>query len=139
MSKIALLSQDPQFADFAYKMTDRILYWQNLDPNDEVYGSLFGVPTVFTATWMEGLGAALELAKYLDHSEKEQLYFKQLMISFNWLLRLQYSKNDLDELEYKKNALGGFGRSLIEPEIRIDNTQHAISALIKAIHYLNSQ
>lgn len=139
MSKIGIITKDPVFVDFAYKMTDRILYWQNLDANDVSYGSLFGVPTVFTATWMEGVGAALALSKSLGDTEREAIYHQRLMISFNWLLQLQYTKGELKQYGYKQDALGGFRRSLVEPEIRIDNTQHAISALTKAVQYLDLQ
>ncbi len=136
MSKIAILTEDVTFADFAFQMTDRLLYWQNLNEKNEAFGSLFGVPTVFTSTWMEGVGAALELAKHVGDKGKEKFYYQQLMISFNWLLRLQYTENDLHNLGLENAALGGFRRSLVEPEIRIDNTQHAISSLIKALQYL---
>ena len=135
MSRIAIITGNEKFADFAYLMTDRILYWQNIDPDKQVVGSLFGVPTVFTSTWMEGVGAALELAVRFKHEKRAQAYRKQLLLSFNWLLQLQYSIDDLEKLGFSTPALGGFRRSLIEPEIRIDNTQHAISALIRGINY----
>ena len=135
MSKIAMVTNDDQYAAFAYQMTDRMLYWQNID-DDSYLGSLFGVPTVFTSTWMEGVGAALMLARKMGDSQREKTYFNRLMISFQWLLQLQYSKSDLVANGYKEEALGGFRRSLIEPEIRIDNTQHAISSMITAVHYL---
>lgn len=139
MSKIAILTGDIAFADFAFQMTDRLLYWQNLNEEKEAFGSLFGVPTVFTSTWMEGVGEALKLTQHIGDRGREKRYHQQLMISFNWLLKLQYTENDLHNLGLENAALGGFKRSLVEPEIRIDNTQHSISSLIKALQYLNSQ
>ncbi len=139
MSKIAIQTGDANFTDFAYKMTDRILYWQNLDADQEAFGSLFGVPTVFSSTWMEGVGAALKLANHQGDIEREKQYYQQLMASFNWLLKLQYTQEDIQRMGLSKDALGGFKRSQIEPEIRIDNTQHAISSLIKALEYINTQ
>lgn len=137
MSRIARITGDHKYAEFAFEMTDRILYWQNLNPDKIEYGSLFGVPTVFTSTWMEGVGEALLLARDWREAKKENVYFDRLMIALGWLNKLQYSDSEITSLSYPKSAVGGYRRSLIEPEIRIDNTQHAISAAIKALRYLD--
>ena len=133
MSRLAILTSQKKYADFAFEMTDRILYWQNLNQGRVTYGSLFGVPTVFTATWIEGVAEAWKLAIHLNLNEKSERYFRQTMISYKWLLQLQISEQQLQAKGYSEPSLGGFSRSLIEPSIRIDNTQHAISAIIKGL------
>ena len=136
MSRAAIVTQEEKYASFAFQMTDRILYWQNINSSNQEYGSLFGVPTVFTSTWMEGTGEALRLASDRGLSQRESEYLDRLMISLDWLLQLQYTQADIEENKYPASAKGGFRRSLIEPEVRIDNTQHAISSILKAIPYI---
>ncbi|MDA0196044.1 MAG: hypothetical protein O2887_16065 [Bacteroidetes bacterium] len=125
-----------KYSEFVFRMIDRILYFQNLDPDDEVYGSLFSFPTVFTATYMEALGDAILLAKHLNDKKRLNEYSMKAKIGYRWLIKLQYSPEEVNSNGYERIAIGGFRTSFIGPEVRIDNTQHAISALSKGIKYV---
>ncbi|MEQ9423051.1 MAG: hypothetical protein RJQ09_01440 [Cyclobacteriaceae bacterium] len=130
-----LETHDQKYATFVFKMIERMLYRQNLDPEDGVfYGSFDGLPTVFTSTSMEALGDAIRLADALEDKEKSKRYRSRALIAYKWLIHLQYSELDVKNGQ-PQASLGGFKTSLVEPKVRIDNTQHAISALMKGVKF----
>ena len=130
---------EQKYADFAFEMTDYMLYWQNLNPERVVYGSFFGLPDVFSSTYLEALGDAVALARKLNNKKRVDLYAYRSQIGYNWILTLQYGKKEIMQKKLPPEALGGFRTSLHEPLIRIDNTQHSLSALVKGIKYIYNQ
>ena len=49
---------------------------------------------------------------------------------------LQYGETDSGNLKQPKFAVGGFRTSLFDSQLRIDNTQHAISSFAKGIRFI---
>lgn len=128
------ITKEERYAEFMHKMCDYSIRWQNLNPNYVVYGSIYPLPTVFTATTFEGLGDAILAAKVQGNLKRHKLYKERTLIACNWLMKLQYSNTDK---KIPEQAIGGFRKNLYDSKIRIDNTQHAISAMIKAIKNIN--
>ena len=67
-----------------------------------------------------------------NDKEIEEKFIERSIIAYSWLMHLQYDISD----SVPKQAIGGFRRSLHQSEIRIDNTQHAISAMCRGIKYI---
>ncbi len=128
MVEAYLVTNDKKYADFAFDMADYILYWQNLNPNREAFGSLFGLPSVFSSPYLEAIGEVIKLAGHMGLKEKSENYSKKAIAGYNWLMSLQYTSGS-------GKALGGFKKTEYEPSVRIDNTQHTISALVRGIKY----
>jgi hypothetical protein len=118
------------YADYAYQFTDRLLTQQNLDSDDEVYGSFHGIPTVNAGSYLEGLTAAWTVAEKRGDTARAERYRKHALIAFGWLLKLQYPTDRLSP------AAGGFQKSLVDLQLRIDNTQHAVTACAHALNTL---
>ncbi len=131
-----LQTGDEKYAEFVFKMTRKMLRRQNMNSSREVYGSFNGLPTVFTATAIEALGDVLLMLKTYENEDKRIEYTERAKMAFSWLLKMQYTEDEIAKKNLPVQSLGGFRRSLIESEIRIDNTQHAISALCRGIKYV---
>jgi len=134
-SEMYHVTNDRKYSDFAFRMCGYGLTWQNLNPDYIVYGSIYALPDVFTATTFEGIGDAIAVACKTGDTDLADLYMERSLIAYNWLMKLQYSDNDT----IPEQATGGFRCSLYDPVIRIDNTQHAISAMTKGYKYIFSK
>ncbi len=134
-SEMYHITGNEKYADFVFKMCNSSLRRQNLDPGRLVYGSFDGLPTVFTSTTFEGLGDAIPVARKTGNNSLEKKYIQRSKLAYHWLMKLQFSEDGPEH--HQSPAIGGFKRSLHESKIRIDNTQHAISAMIRGVKYMN--
>jgi len=127
---------ESKYADYVLRLTDHLLTQQNLDSGDEVYGSFHAFPSVNTASYLEGLGDAIQLVQEIGDSRREKLYVERAKMGYRWLLLLQYNLDNAKNAKSLERALGGFRHSLTDSRIRIDNTQHAISSLTKGLRFI---
>ncbi|MCB9709302.1 MAG: hypothetical protein H6714_10990 [Myxococcales bacterium] len=67
----------------------------------------------------------------LRHGVKDPALARQIRLGLSALLREQLRADNSYLVEDPSHAAGGFRRSLVESEMRIDFTQHALSALIR--------
>lgn len=132
-AELYCLQPKEKYATFVYKMSDKILKHQNLNKRSIAYGSLFSAPSVFASTWFEGIGDAVKMAKFKQDTIHAKKYAERSLIAYQWLMKLQYQQGD----SVPQQAVGGFRKSLQQPEIRIDNTQHAISAMYRGLKYIH--
>ena len=129
-------SREPKYADYAFLLSDHLLTQQNLDSDDQVYGSFHGFPAANTGSYMEGLGDAIRLAQLTGDSERLKLYVERARMGYRWLLLLQYTEADKNHLKHPEMAMGGFRTSLFNAQLRIDNTQHTISAFARGLRFV---
>jgi hypothetical protein len=85
---------------------------------------------------MEGLGDAIRLAQLAGDSERLKLYTEHAKMGYRWLLLLQYTEADKEFLNNPEMAMGGIRTSLFNPQLRIDNTQHTISAFARGLRFV---
>lgn len=129
-------SREPKYADYAFLLSEHLLTQQNLDGDDQVYGSFHGFPSANTGSYMEGLGDAIRLAQLTGDSERLKLYVERAKMGYRWLLLLQYTEADKNHLKHPEMAMGGFRTSLFNAQLRIDNTQHTISAFARGLRFV---
>ncbi len=129
-------AREPKYSEYAFYLTDRLLKQQNLDSDDEVYGSFHGVPSSNTGSYMEALGDAVHLAQLMKDQQRLKLYCERAKMGYRWLLMLQYVKSDPVDADHLGKTVGGFRESLVKPRLRIDNTQHAISSFAKGLEFI---
>ena len=125
-----------RYADYVFFLGDQLLTQQNLDGNDKVYGSFHGVPSANTGSYMEGLGDAIHVARLAADEERLRLYQERAKMGYSWLFKLQYGESDAATLKQPNLAQGGFRKTLNDSQLRIDNTQHAISSFAKGLRFI---
>ena len=127
---------DPKYADYVFWLSDHLLTQQNLDSDDEVYGSFHAFPTANAGSYMEGLVDSIHLANLTGDSDRVNLYAERAKMAYRWLFILQYTESDKSPLKHPEMAIGGIPTSRVNPQLRIDNTQHSISAFAKGLRYI---
>jgi hypothetical protein len=127
---------EQKYADYVFFLSDHLLTQQNLDSDDEAYGSFHGLPSANTGSYMEGLGDAIHLARLTRDEHRLRLYQERAKMGYRWLVMLQYTASDIADLERPELAIGGFRKTLTDFQLRIDNTQHAISAFAKGLRFV---
>jgi hypothetical protein len=129
-------TREPKYADYVFFLSDQLLTQQNLDADSQAYGSFHGLPSANTGSYMEGLGDAIHLARLAGDTRRLRLYQERAKMGYRWLLLLQYQESDVAELKQPEMALGGFRKTLFDSQLRIDNTQHAISGFAKGLRFI---
>jgi hypothetical protein len=85
---------------------------------------------------MEALGDAVHLAQLVKDQRRLKLYCERAKMGYRWLLMLQYTESDFTDSGHFEMSIGGFRESLVNPQLRIDNTQHAISSFAKGLQFI---
>ncbi len=136
------LTENSDFLDFCFEMTDLQILRQNLIDNyDELGNKLYGylkAPTVNTGVYLEGIGDALRVAKTVDDIIRVKKYHDCLKAGVEWELSLQF--RDVEQLGVPNKAFGGFHRGFTVEDaylVRIDYNQHAISAILRGLREFN--
>ncbi|MEK8023496.1 MAG: D-glucuronyl C5-epimerase family protein [Candidatus Hydrogenedentota bacterium] len=132
MAEAFVLTRDERYRDFAYRLSDDLIAKeQHLEIDDPVFGAFHESPSINTATYLEGLVDACRIAKAEDDHVRHQRYRYSIFAGFRFLSTLQLKSGDSSGQDDDLRA-GGFMSSPKNADIRIDNTQHASSALAKA-------
>ncbi|MFH1809668.1 MAG: hypothetical protein ABIJ09_13055 [Pseudomonadota bacterium] len=124
-----------RYAHFGLQLSDFLLTQQNLDLDDQIAGSFHAFPSANTATYLEGLAEGLRLALQHGDAERAARYRQHLLLGLRWLGVLQIDDVDATYASDPR-ARGGVRQSLEVPLLRIDNTQHSISALVRSLQVL---
>ena len=127
---------EQKYANYVFFLGDQLLTQQNLDGNDAVYGSFHSTPSANTGSYMEGLGDAIHVARLVKDERRLKLYQERAKMGYRWLFLLQYKEFDAAALKRPKMAQGGFRNTLTGSQLRIDNTQHAISSFAKGLRFI---
>ena len=127
---------EQKYANYVFFLSDQLLTQQNLEADDEAYGSFHSVPSANTGSYMEGLGDAIHVARLTGDAERLWLYQERAKMGYRWLLMLQYGESDAATLKRPDMAQGGFRKTLTDSQLRIDNTQHAISSFAKGLRFI---
>ncbi|MHA2101529.1 MAG: hypothetical protein ACW99A_22985 [Candidatus Kariarchaeaceae archaeon] len=132
------LTENSEFKDFSFNMTDTQVARQSLVHELDKYGNdLYGNildPTVNTGVYLEGIGDVYRLAKSLYDSERTAKYYTSLKAGIEWVLTVQFRKKS--QLACPNRGFGGFHRGFDVSDaydVRIDYVQHAISAILRVL------
>jgi len=142
----AMLYEDLQvsaLADFIFARNDWLLEMQQwggtLDA--DLWGRFFnperpeyGPPHASsTGVYMEGLADAWHLARELGDSVRADRYAKTLRRGFRSIAQLQFRdpESDMFYISRQRQVLGGLRTTAYNNEIRVDNVQHCLMALMK--------
>ncbi len=136
LSNMAIGTGEEKYLEYAIRLCRYTLYWQNPNPDDIEFGSFFGLPNVFSSVYLEGIGDCIHALDHFGKAELAGKYRLRARAGYHWLMYVQISKEEADTLRNPKMAFGGFPTSAHDQLIRIDNTQHSISAMTKGLLYV---
>ncbi len=136
-------TKEPAFAEFVYEMNDWLcsLQYDQLDPRRPLWNGGFmkwadgraidASPTIDSAMYAEALAEARRAARAGSDATRYQHYTDVLHRCLQFLVRLQYTDANTQHFEewYRPRLVGGFHASTQDGNLRVDYTQHAVSAL----------
>lgn len=129
--------KNPQYIDFCEgyaAFIERMQYWPGNWDNPDFSGhygfSALMIPQAPAAAgFTEAIVSTYELARH--HGRDASRLERQMSLALDALSRDQIRESNAYLMPDPSKADGGIRRSLVESEVRIDFTQHAISALIR--------
>ena len=126
-----------EYADFVFELADAIVALQhvgNAVPYPDYAGGYRNrrSPGISSATYNEGVLEALDVARRTADWERTARYHRAGLLAALFTLRLQVTVDGAYYIEHPDRALGAFRASLADSALRIDQTQHALSSLLKA-------
>lgn len=123
------------YAEFGLLLSDHMITEQNFD-DDARFGSFHREPGANTSSYIEGLGDGLQLASLRMDQKRMDCYSTAILAGFVWLFQLQYDEEHAAGLPDPGCAVGGVRSSPGDAVLRIDATQHTISAYSKGLRYV---
>jgi len=128
-----------EFAGFVFDMTDWLLDKQ-LTPDNCPYPEMWGGFAATgsyragsgTAAWLEGLCDALELARRLKRDRHAARYEAAVRAAVRFVMQLEFRSIEGFYVRSPQDTYGGIRQTFWRPELRIDNSQHALLGLIEA-------
>jgi hypothetical protein len=147
------LTGEKAFADCVLEMNDWLLTMQyaQLDGGGPRrllwYGGFRGyadgrpvesAPDVGAAAYAEALGQACRVARKAGDAERHKRYVEGLVRALQFLTTLQYTEPNTQYFAdwYRPRLAGAFHASHQDGNLRIDYTQHAVSALVQYLEYV---
>lgn len=129
-------TKNRNLSDFIFEMNDWMIDNYQMKTSlypDEIGGFPKYFPTFSTSVFIEGVNDAYTVAKCINDTEHVQKYKDSIKLGTRFILQTQFTENNSFYLDQSYRAIGGFKTSLTDNSIRIDNTQHALLALIKTM------
>ena len=127
-SKWWQLTGDPQFAAMVFEIADWLLGYQQDKTGAFINDHQSNTPGYTTAVYLEGVAAALPVAKGTD---RYQTYYDSFARGFAFLDQLIIQERDRAILPNSDFALGGLRQGLYYSEVRTDFVQHSLSAILE--------
>ncbi len=139
-----LLTGEQAYADFVYEMNDWLCTLQyGPDPRRTFWaGGFMGYadgkpvespPQVSSASYAESLAEACRVARQTGDVTRYRRYSEALERCLQYLATLQYGEGNTQHFAawYRPRLVGGFRASDQDGNLRIDYTQHALSAMVQ--------
>jgi hypothetical protein len=146
-----LLTKEQPFADFVFEMNDWLvaLQYQGFDDPKQVYWSggfkswtdgkpVETPPHAASAVYAEGLAEACRVTRTTGDLNRHKTYTAALERCLTFLTSLQYTEENTRHFAdwYRPTLVGGFHASHQDGDLRIDYTQHAVSAMVQHLTYV---
>ena len=141
---IWLLTKNDELKDFIFDMNDWLISVMQKDDNN-TYKDLdgrfysqrpyYGPPHASsTGVYLEGLIDAYKLANTVGDSERQENYRIAILKGLRSVMQLQFSDDvDMFYISEKGRVAGGIRTTVYDNEIRVDNVQHNLMAVIKIL------
>ena len=144
------LTKDDGLRDFIFEMNDWLLeiqQWDEVRHRDAkgrffaTGGKWYGPPhSSATGVYMEGLVDAWKLAGEVGDSEREERYRLGLLRGLRSIMQLQFQDEvDMYYIREREAVLGGVRTTVYDNQIRCDNVQHALMAILKILRLFDDE
>ncbi|MEI6215518.1 MAG: hypothetical protein WCP10_15565 [Desulfuromonadales bacterium] len=132
LNELYRLRPEPMYSAHAFNIVEAIIGKQNRQPRyPDWLGSYYEPPrSTPVAVRSEGLCAAYQLAQLCGRQDLSEKILASVHYSVCFQLQTQIQPESALYVKNPSRCLGGFRRSLDSHELRIDYTQHNISALL---------
>jgi AMMECR1 domain-containing protein len=138
-SVIAGKSKRDDYTSYVFEMTDWLAKMQLTPENcewPELWGGIAsyqpGRVGVSTAAYLEGFTDALTLARSVGDAERARRYEEVVRLATRFVMQLQIRPEEAFFVRSPRDAIGGIRTTPTLNVLRIDHSQHALIALIKA-------
>lgn len=128
-------TKDISLIKFIFEMNDWLINNYQIQTSkypDEIGGFPKKNPGgCMTAVYLEGLNDAYSLANYLNDAFHKNKYTKAIRLGTRFVMQNQFNLTNSFYFKNPNKAIGGIKKRIVDNELRIDNVQHTIMALIK--------
>lgn len=135
---------DPALRDWIFEMNDWLLGMQQRAPGayPDIDGRFydpdrphFGPPHASsTAVYLEGLVEAFRLARATGDADRSEAYRLSILRGLRSLMQLQFGdETDMYYVSKRERVGGGLRTTVYDNEIRVDNVQHALMAVLEIL------
>ncbi len=127
-------TKDMQVAEFIFEMNDWVIDNYQVKESsylDEIGGFPRYYPTFSTSVYLEGINDAYNVAIQVNDTFHIQKYKESIIQGSRFILQIQITEENSFYMENKNRSIGGYKKSLTSNEIRVDNVQHSVLALMK--------
>ena len=147
--KVWKTTQNEELRDFVFLMNDWLLgvqQWESAERFPDTQGRFydpkrpFGPPHASsTGVYLEGLIDAHQMAKALGDSGRQEQYRRSIIRGLRSVMQLTFLDDvDIYYVYQKDKVLGGVRETVYDNEIRVDNIQHNLMALLKILRDFES-
>ncbi len=138
--RLARTTQLRRYADFVYELADFIAATQTKaeEPPLAIYDGAFDVHGtgrggIATAVYVEGLIEAARTAQALGDRDRAERYRAAIHRACRFLVQLRFRPEECYYVQSPRDVVGAMRNSPADPTLRIDHSQHALSALLGAV------
>jgi len=131
-SKWWQVTGENHFAEMVFEISDWLLGYQQDKTGAFINDHQSNTPGYTTAVYLEGIAAAIPVAKGTD---RYQTYYDSFARGFTFLDQLIIQERDRAILPNPDFALGGLRQGLHYSEIRTDFVQHSLSAILEFLQH----
>ncbi len=135
---------DPELSDFIFTMSDWLVDFQQWEEcqHEDTRGRFYdpqrpklGPPHASsTGVYLEGLIDAFRLARELGDRERAEKYRLAIVRGLRSLMQLQFADDlDMFYISNRDRVRGGLRTTVYNSEIRVDNVQHGLMAMMKIL------
>jgi orotate phosphoribosyltransferase/AMMECR1 domain-containing protein len=125
------VTRDGVFAEFVFEIGEWLLGYQQEKTGAFINDHQPDTPGYTTALYLEGVGAAMNLAASLGDEARRRKYLDSYERGLRFLDRLIIQPRDAAVLPNPELSFGGLRQGLHYSEIRIDFVQHSLSAILE--------
>lgn len=123
--------KDPLLANRGFAICDWVLTFQSKEHGGFFTQQQGDTPGYTTALYLEALASAARVANEMGDNQRQQKYLQCCYAGFEFIDRLTIQERDAVVLPNPTWAMGGIRANQHSSEMRIDFTQHALSAALE--------
>jgi AMMECR1 domain-containing protein/orotate phosphoribosyltransferase len=125
------VTEDSSMAEFVFEIGDWILGYQQEKTGGFINDHQPDAPGYTTALYLEGIAAALKLARSINDAERHRRYLDAIAHGYRFLDQLIIQPRDSCLLPNPALAIGGLRQSIHRSEVRVDFVQHSLSTILE--------